>query len=467
MYKPKLQHSAFYLLRVNLDIISRCDNLVRVKIRGIKSSLPTNILGSLSPALLSKRKNKPISNIFKIFFQVLWRGLRTLLSGENFRRIPGKIHSLQLYAISFLKRKFIARKLLAFFREYAATIVVAFCVILVALINLASSKDYSGSFFGALAGKNNGNQILKNKISIQKERKGNLATAPLTGPGYLTDPASSVAEYYAENDRAYLDVVPSAQSQIMLADYNPVSAKNGRQAQTYQVREGDTPSLIAAKYGISASTVLAANNLSETSLIKPGDKLAILPVTGIKYKVQKGDSLNAIVSKYNTDKQRVMAYNEIPADEKLKEGQEIILPDAYISPPAGPATGTRLAIAGQAQSYSSVSGYAPIRLSGGGSGHRFPYGYCTWYVSQRRYVPWGGNAGAWLANARASGKATGRTPRPGAIVVTGESRWGHVALVESVSGSSFTVSEMNYAGFGKKSKRIISTNSRAVKGFIY
>jgi surface antigen len=52
-------------------------------------------------------------------------------------------------------------------------------------------------------------------------------------------------------------------------------------------------------------------------------------------------------------------------------------------------------------------------------------------------------------------------------MVSGESRWGHVALVESVSGSSFTISEMNYAGFGKKSTRTLSANSRVVRGFIY
>jgi len=88
-------------------------------------------------------------------------------------------------------------------------------------------------------------------------------------------------------------------------------------------------------------------------------------------------------------------------------------------------------------------------------------------VAQRRYVPWGGNAISWLSNARSSGKATGSVPRPGAIMVSGESRWGHVAIVESVSGSNFTISEMNYAGFGRKDTRTLSVGSGAVKGFIY
>lgn len=103
-----------------------------------------------------------------------------------------------------------------------------------------------------------------------------------------------------------------------------------------------------------------------------------------------------------------------------------------------------------------------------GAGHKFPYGYCTWYVAQKRYVPWGGNAGTWLYHAKSLGYQTGKAPRPGSIMVTTESRYyGHVALVEKVSGDTITVSEMNFVGWGKVSRRTISAKSRAIKGFIY
>jgi surface antigen len=347
---------------------------------------------------------------------------------------------------------------------------VAVCVILVALINLSSTKGARGSLFSSLTLGSQDQNPLKNKLSIQNEKKNNLATVPLSGPGYLTDlEVLSEEELDTANDYAMAMTMPTAQNQVLLASYTPQSSSTSRQEmKVYQVQDGDTVGLIAAKNGVSANTVLWANSLTEASVIKPGDKLTILPVTGIKYKVQKGDSLEAIVNKYNTDKQKALAYNELPADEKLKEGQELVLPDGYISAPTAPAAATnRLAIAGQTPTTSYSSAYSPVRMSGGGSGHRFPYGYCTWYVAQRRYVPWGGNAISWLSNARASGKATGSAPRPGAIMVSGESRWGHVALVESVKGNSFTISEMNYAGFGKKSTRTISTGSRIAKGFIY
>jgi LysM repeat protein len=288
-------------------------------------------------------------------------------------------------------------------------------------------------------------------------------------PTSATDVSADYADFYSADDYAAMYLPePTIDNQILFASIGPQTpvAKEKRGTRTYEVKDGDTASSIAAAYGLSTSTVLSANNLSDTSLLKPGDKLAILPVTGASYKVQKGDSLESIAKKYNVDSQKVIAFNELVADGQLKEGQTLVLPDGYISPT--PTNGTQLAIAGQPLARpSSATAYSPIALGGGGSGHRFPYGYCTWYVAQKRYVPWGGNASSWLANAKASGKATGSTPRPGAIVVTRESRWGHVALVEKVSGSSFTVSEMNYVGFGKRSTRTLSTGSGVVRGFIY
>ncbi len=389
-----------------------------------------------------------------------------MLKGENFRLVSSKIHSLQIRLAFYLKRRFVGRKMISLFREHSATIVVAVCVVLVALINFSSNKGARGSLFDSLSPGSQRDGTLKNKMSIQNGKKNNLATAPLSGPGYLADTEVLAEEnLYPSGD--FATNIPTAQSQILLASYSPLDSGIGRRdLKNYEVKDGDTAGSIAAKNGVSVNTILWANNLSETSVIKPGDKLAILPVTGVKYKVQKGDSLDSIVKKYNADKDKVLAYNELPADENIKDGQELIIPDGYISAPTAPAaqTTTRLASSGSAQ-YASIS--SSYKESGAGAGHRFPYGYCTWYVAQRKYVPWGGNAGSWLSNARAYGKATGRVPKPGAIVVTGESRWGHVAVVESVKRSSFTISEMNYRGFGKKSTRTLSTNSRVVRGFIY
>ena len=111
---------------------------------------------------------------------------------------------------------------------------------------------------------------------------------------------------------------------------------------------------------------------------------------------------------------------------------------------------------------------APVDYSLVAGPHYFPYGYCTYYVSQKRTIPWSGNAGTWLNAAKADEFSTGKDPKPGAIMVTSEGgRTGHVAYVESVNGSQFTVSEMNYKGYGIVSTRTISDGFKLIKGFIY
>lgn len=105
----------------------------------------------------------------------------------------------------------------------------------------------------------------------------------------------------------------------------------------------------------------------------------------------------------------------------------------------------------------------------GTNAHKFPYGYCTYYVAQKRFIPWSGNAISWLSNARAYGYETGDTPRVGAIVATTEGgATGHVAMVDQVnSDGTITISEMNYRGFGVISSRTISVSYGAIMGYIY
>lgn len=131
----------------------------------------------------------------------------------------------------------------------------------------------------------------------------------------------------------------------------------------------------------------------------------------------------------------------------------------------------------QAQAYRQVQAQAlataavavapsgPVPTSGP---NHFSYGYCTWYVANRRYIPWFGNAIEWWPNARAYGYLEGQTPQVGAVMVTRESSAGHVAYVESVNADgSWTVSEMNYVAWGVVSRRTIRYGQVPLVGFIY
>lgn len=330
---------------------------------------------------------------------------------------------------------------------------------LVSATNLSAGKESSGFLFGYFGEEENYKNPLENKISvITNNQKDNLALVELLEASLSPNPKLA--------KEAKEETVMNVQSQSLVAETSPIRKDPEEEGgvQIYEVQSGDTVSGIAERYKITSNTILWANALDDIDSIKPGDKIFILPTDGISYTIAKNDNLDAIAKKYKSDKERIIAYNNLPANGEVKEGQSIIIPGGKKDIPA-PAVSSGTGIAARTYEPFIVSGK---RLSGiPGTGHRFPFGYCTWYVAQKRYVPWGGNAGTWLYNAKSMGYATGRAPRPGAIMVSSESWWGHVAIVESVKGGQITVSEMNYAGWGKRSTRVLSASSRAIKGFIY
>jgi len=236
--------------------------------------------------------------------------------------------------------------------------------------------------------------------------------------------------------------------------------------QIYIVKKGDTLSEIAQKFGLKLNSVLCSNNLSENSLIKPGMKLKIPCEDGFYYTIKEGDTLSQIAKKFEVDLEKIKKANQIQG-EKIYPGEVIFLPGAkrcYF-----PSTSER---ASNSHSRSSLSGHKKVqkriqRPKIKGPCHRFPYGWCTYYVSLKRCIPWRGNAGTWCWQARRYGFATGRTPKPGAIIVTRESFWGHVGYVEKVSGNMVLISEMNKIGWGRISWRWIDNRSPIIKCYIY
>lgn len=221
---------------------------------------------------------------------------------------------------------------------------------------------------------------------------------------------------------------------------------------TYKVQPGDIPSEIAAAFGITTNTLLWANNLSYWDRIKPDQELIILPVSGVKHTVKKGETLDKIVKNYKGDIEKTIEINALPADGKLAIGQDIIIPDGQKPVQYIPRT------------YASytVAELGPY----GDTSHRFPWGQCTWYVAQKRYIPWNGDAKIWLKKAPQYGFETGSEPRVGAVVVTRESTYGHVAYVEAVSEDTLTVSEMSL-GRGIKRVRVLDQDDWRIRGYIY
>lgn len=106
---------------------------------------------------------------------------------------------------------------------------------------------------------------------------------------------------------------------------------------TYAVKEGDNPWAIAASFGISVETILWANNLKETTVIKPGDQLEILPLSGVKYKIKRGENLSSVVKKYKGDLVLSLKINNLSEDSILEEEKTIIIAEGKMPAPVVPA----------------------------------------------------------------------------------------------------------------------------------
>lgn len=106
----------------------------------------------------------------------------------------------------------------------------------------------------------------------------------------------------------------------------------------YSVEDGDTISSIGQKYGISQETIRWANDLSSSDTIKPGQKLKILPVTGVAHTVKSGDTLESVAKRYEAEPQAILdfPFNDVPDDFKLQVGQSLIVPEGI--PPESKAT---------------------------------------------------------------------------------------------------------------------------------
>lgn len=118
---------------------------------------------------------------------------------------------------------------------------------------------------------------------------------------------------------------PAAERQVTQAP--TATAKSSPQAlRTHIVAAGDTLLGIAEHYGIDLETITAANpDISD--LIHPGDKLVILPNSGILYQVDAGDTLWGIAHTYGVPVETIKAVNA-KNNDTINAGEKLFIPGA-------------------------------------------------------------------------------------------------------------------------------------------
>jgi len=250
----------------------------------------------------------------------------------------------------------------------------------------------------------------------------------------------------------------------------PTDAPISHVPRVYEVQDGETLKDLAARFHVSVEDIRWSNfsDLKNTAKdVVKGQKVVVPPVDGIVVTTKQGDTPISLGNTYHVPPAAIVDFNYLRSSD-----QDPLMPNAQIVIPGGKGPDFERPLARNPYSVTvGTAGYTIGPFTGSytvAAGNRFPYGYCTWYVYNRRQVPWLGNAWEWFAQAQAAGWATGQTPKPGAIQVTWESGFGHVAYVESVNGDgSWTVSEMNFRGWGIVDMRTIKPGGVPLIGFIY
>ncbi len=139
-----------------------------------------------------------------------------------------------------------------------------------------------------------------------------------------------------------------------------LEGEEGGEISIYVVQAEDTLSQVAEMFSVSVNTIVWANDISRGDLIKEGQTLVILPISGVKHKIKPEDTLDKLAKKYEGDAAEILSYNNLLSEKELEIGMEIIIPGGQIPTSSQSTTQSKVAV-GQETS----SGYYMRPIAGG------------------------------------------------------------------------------------------------------
>ncbi len=351
--------------------------------------------------------------------------------------------------------------------NFSSEILIGSIVLVTAIINLI--------IFNPLKAEYNHNDaslasvLLKNHsdLNTQLANRQNTISTKVVSDGIFAQASASENQVLGDSTEVSFD----AEAQIDdsgISKPNPDSIQSliNNQVKIIKTKPFDTVYTVAAEYGLKPQTIRDSNGLPNYALLAGWD-LIVPPVDGIVIQVTNPNlTLSDVADTYKADINQIISYNGLESPEDMVEvGGYLIIPGGTLTKPAAEVAAPSTTTTAPAK---TVKPSIPKLASISGN-HKFAAGYCTDYVARNvAGVVWGGNANRWIPNARALGVLVDRNPVAGAILVTNEnSRYGHVAKIESVSGTEVTISEWNYAGLYKKTIRTLDISDKRIQGVIH
>lgn len=262
----------------------------------------------------------------------------------------------------------------------------------------------------------------------------------------------------ADSVNSQLETVPSDSQVVSKPQVVSTESKSINDLITHVAVEGDTVTSLSEKFGISKESIRWSNDLTGNT-IATGTELKIPPVNGFVYTVEDSDTVEKLANRYSSSEGKIVSFNDAEITG-LVVGEDIVIPGGEVPAPvrrAPTAYGFRYG-------NSAVYGY-----------NGYDYGYCTWYVANRRAeigkpIPANlGNASTWKVRSQMAGIPVGNRPATGAIIWTPpRDYYGHVGFVEEVfEDGSVRVSEMNTRGWNVRSEKVLTPAQAAGYSYIY
>lgn len=255
----------------------------------------------------------------------------------------------------------------------------------------------------------------------------------------------------------------------------------------YEIKPGDSLSLIAQKFWVSNNSILWANNFDAKKVLHPGEVIKVPPVSGLIHEVKSGDTVTELAKKYKVDAERILSQNGLTGSS-ISVGQNLIIPWAIKEVPKPVVVQASRTTTPTRTTTTTTSAQGWYNFAQGGNSEfvdtdgvyklvkrqpqwTFYWGNCTRYVAQYKNVNWSGNAKDWLRNAKAKWHSTGSAPWIWAIVVF-HGKWynpvyGHVWIVIDITATDIIVKDMNYRKLNEVTVRKVPKTDRAIQWYIY
>jgi cell wall-associated NlpC family hydrolase len=108
----------------------------------------------------------------------------------------------------------------------------------------------------------------------------------------------------------------------------------------HTVEEGETLQAVAAQFGISPETIMAANGLRNPDMLKVGQDLVILPADGVLYVLKAGESIKNVAEHFGVDTMDIVNANDLGSDPDMVQAGTMLMVPGATPVVAGSASGT-------------------------------------------------------------------------------------------------------------------------------